>query len=163
MSAREWKPGDVALVRCSDGEWRQAQFENLLSADAPAWRFPDGLVRSAATAASPLVVLDPGGDLDPFCKALVEAMHKAGDRASAANGVHPGTVATALRSLLAPPKPDEPQGLGAVIEDDKGKRWVRSHQRGKPWYRDHPEIHDEDWLNYDQIAVIRVLFEGVQP
>lgn len=34
-------------------------------------------------------------------------------------------ISSAIRRALPPPRPAEPQGLGAVVEDAKGRRWVR--------------------------------------
>jgi hypothetical protein len=76
---------------------------------------------------------------------------------------------TALRDALrefaspTPPKPDEPQGLGAVVEDDSGLRWTRvepaeqfSHN---PWYPALDiEVQPQEYRNID---VVRVLSEGV--
>lgn len=106
----------------------------------------------------PLVVIDPErGNLG---QAIAEALDfpegsLLGDAVIAA-------TKDVLDSLVAPPKPDEPQGLGAVVEDEGGRRWVRvepegiavawtSHVRG--------EIPKEySWPN---IAAVHVLSEGV--
>lgn len=67
-----------------------------------------------------------------------------------------GTQA-ALRSLIEPPKPPEPTGLGAVVEDTEGADWHRT--RDGRWIA-------EDGLRsraagYAAIDVVRVLSEGV--
>ena len=56
-------------------------------------------------------------------------MHRAGDVASAANGVHPATVRDALAAYAtpAPPPLDEPTEWGARVTDAEGKRWLLSH------------------------------------
>lgn len=61
-----------------------------------------------------------------------------------------------LRSLLTPPKPPEPQGLGAVVEDADGVLWVR-HQTtgGGGWYVNGVT------RTWDRISAVRVLSEGV--
>lgn len=72
----------------------------------------------------PVVVLDPD-DLDE-CEVLVKAIGRA----------HGGTfverVANALRLIIEPPppKPDEPLGLGAVVEDFAGVLWVGHPEPG---------------------------------
>jgi hypothetical protein len=75
-------------------------------------------------------------------------------------------VADALRDLPAPinptpAKPEEPTGLGAVVEDAEGERWVRkgNSSHGEDWTR---QIGDA-WTggSWDRIAAVRVLSEGV--
>ena len=65
----------------------------------------------------------------------------------------------ALRSLIAPPKPPEPQGLGAVVEDDKGVPWVRCENANllPHWYGRNRA------RDYSAINAVRILSEGVQP
>lgn len=68
----------------------------------------------------------------------------------------------ALREFAnpTPPKPDEPTGLGAVVEDDAGTRWVRTDMcRGagaNSW------SSDDGSQDYAAIEAVRVLSEGVQ-
>ncbi len=66
----------------------------------------------------------------------------------------------ALRSLIAPPKPDEPTGLGAVVEDASGRPWVFAgdvDSSGTWWYN---AAEPERW---NEINAVRVLSEGVTP
>jgi hypothetical protein len=66
-------------------------------------------------------------------------------------------VQQALRSLIAPPRPEEPMGLGAVVEDAEGNRFVRSEATGSyPW----SQVGDDDWWTYPNIKAVRVLSEG---
>jgi len=111
--------------------------------------------------------VDESAQIDRLCKALVSAMWHAGDTASAANGVHPITVRKALRTLLAPPRPDEPQGLGAVVEDEQGARWIRVgaqtlDEAPRAWARHGNVGALFAWVTYADIAVTKVLSEGVQ-
>lgn len=167
MTGREWQPGDVALVECSDGEWRQATCEPHPNYTGMlVWRFPDRVYRHVNdSAARPLVVIDPESpdDLDRLCKVLVEKMYAAGDAASAANGVHPSTMAAALRKF-ATPKPEEPTGLGAVVE-------ARCRCRGDAirFVRNDDVYPNDPWEAicgshvYADLNAVRVLSEGVQP
>lgn len=69
----------------------------------------------------------------------------------------------ALRSLLAPPKPQEPTGLGAVVEDAGGVRWTRVESTDltrNPWYP--ADDADKQPAEYHTIDAARVLSEGVQ-
>ena len=57
-----------------------------------------------------------------------------------------------------PPKPPEPNGLGAVVKDAKGDRWTRPnlHPRGE-WFHE----NGFDVAAYDDIDVVEVLRVGV--
>lgn len=76
-----------------------------------------------------------------------------------------GTLAEALTRYaagegLTPPKPAEPTGLGAVVEDEEGVLWTHTGLATiSPWVRG----GIGDWRDYGNIAVVRVLSEGVQP
>jgi len=82
--------------------------------------------------------------------------------------IHPDAVymGDALREFAtpAPPKPAEPQGLGAVVEDTDGKLWIRTVLPAneddvyrKPW-SDGPVRR-----NWHIVDAVRVLSEGVTP
>ncbi len=68
----------------------------------------------------------------------------------------------ALRSLLTPPKPEEPTGLGAVVVDEGGHVWVRVHETYGDflWRMEVPNTCAAKWAD---INAVRVLSEGVQP
>lgn len=56
----EWKPGDVAMVECSDGEWRRAAYRRATVGNPEAWEFEDGARRRVNESRTrPLVVIDP--------------------------------------------------------------------------------------------------------
>lgn len=67
-------------------------------------------------------------------------------------------LADQIEAQTRPPKPDEPMGLGTVVEDAEGHRWVRLHSGdGVPWcggLNKHRE--------YAAIDAVRVLSVGVQ-
>lgn len=73
------------------------------------------------------------------------------------------SMQAALREFANParPKPEEPQGDGAVVEDASGHRWVRiagSAVDSPPWrHRGHTA------RLWDNISAVRILSEGVQP
>lgn len=52
-------------------------------------------------------------------------------------------VVDALREFTQPAKPEEPTGLGAVVEDAEGMHWVRTDagEFNKPWYLAPAGIH----------------------
>lgn len=85
---------------------------------------------------------------------LAEVMNYAGWKPSVE------TMQDALREFAnpTPPKPDEPTGLGAVVEDVAGHRWILVFQKGM-WQRE----DDRDvWRLWDAVMAVRVLSEGVQ-
>ena len=70
----------------------------------------------------------------------------------------PNWMARALRSLLAPPKPDEPTGRYAIVIAD-GVSWCRAAwANDRPWSRIGTD-HYADWADMD---VTEVISEGVQ-
>lgn len=60
------------------------------------------------------------------------------------------------------PKPDEPQGLGAVVEDAEKRRWVRASIPAGAVFQ-WTEALSGAVRYYADIEVVRVLSEGVQP
>ena len=119
------------------------------------------------------VFIDPEDTeaLARLIRALVEASSDPGIRAYLKDMPYHETAA-ALRSLIAPPKPAEPQGLGAVVEDAEGWRWIRVDWTN-PWciarpnarepYQQSSELgsatHDSH-VRWDKVAAVRVLSEG---
>lgn len=161
MSAREWKPGDVALVTYFDPPQRAIVRPRRSDANQRLEFAYDGGgydmvsdVHVAATA-RPLVVIDP------------EDAHQVGALADLffqGKNFSLESQMAALRDFAnpTPPKPDEPLGLGAVVEDADGTKWLR---------HDSVAIHRR-WLNtddcdtrfraWDEIAAVKVLSAGVQ-
>lgn len=122
MSA--WKPGDVASVRCDSSEWHTALRVKMTGGEGDVWVCSvSGAQPSRFVAeARPLAVIDleDHDALDPVID-LIWGDRDPSDR--------PATwrVREGLKSLLfTPPKPDEPQGLGAVVETANGDLYVRS-------------------------------------
>ena len=164
---RAWKPGDVAMAA---GE-RVIYTDNDLSpwtwalTGAPAHR-QDRVEEEAR----PLVVIDPEDreQVDRLAKAMHESDHIASwhDLHNETRSQIKDAMQAALRSLVEPPRPEEPTGHMAVIEDRKGDRWVnwrdprRSGHHERPWVNTHDS---EDARDYADIDVVRVLSEGVQP
>lgn len=104
----------------------------------------------------PVVVIDPEDreQVERLTKAYCDARDGDNDlyRVSA-------ILQAALRSLIAPPKPEEPTGLGAVVEDAEGNLWVQVYEKGL-WQRS----DDRDvWTVWEKFSAVRVLSEGVQP
>lgn len=169
----DWKLGEVALVECSDGEFRRAMFSTH-SVDRPTkfWAFPDGLGRTPDSVARPLVVIDPEKipHLSEFDASPREALLALASDVESADrrqtGIDLDASAAVLRWLAEqiplPPKPDEPIGIGAVVKDLDGDLWVSSG----------PIVSRRRWTNttdgfrstWDAIrSVDIILSKGVQP
>lgn len=72
------------------------------------------------------------------------------------------TLAAALREFANPtPAIEEPQGLGAVVEDAEGARWIRADASRMPWVsRFGGNLNQQRWSGLNPV---RVLSEGVTP
>lgn len=110
-----------------------------------------------------LVVIDP--ESDPDVIRLENALEAQGCRVGMG-------VQAALREFATPtpPKPDEPAGLGAVVEDADGLKWVSVEEMppfGR-WYcgvlpDDDCSIADGAFREWSALSAVRVLSEGIQP
>ena len=165
--SREWKPGDVVAATVDGREnvrlvagWSRYEPQLRWCEVSPRWGNGDDeecwFMPERVTDARPLVVIDPENEAD------VERL--ADEIFAAMSGVEPTFYATqaALRSLIEPPKPDGPTGLGAVVEDANGNRWVSVTNRGADdrWQPNNLRS-DKARKGYADIAAVRVLSEGV--
>lgn len=159
-----WKPGDVAVAQYRDEPASRYFYRKVFGKDgAYEWVNEDGTRSERFELAEwhrPLVVIDP--DDREQVERLVRAMppewnlEQPDDPELLDDSV--AGVTTALRSLLAPPRPEEPTGLGAVVEDDRGRQWVRGFQEDDaPWVCDHFVSRSFS----DIPNPVRVLSEGV--
>lgn len=166
MSGREWKPGDVAVdgagnrLMCAERVDGSLVWMNVFGGLYPI----DGLIEDAR----PLVVIDPG-EADDTDRIDVDRLD---DLLWALEYDHDQSymerytiVVAALREFVnpTPPKPDEPTGLGAVVEDARGALWVRwstGHREGRNWKH---HTRSGEYLSWGYIDVVRVLSEGVTP
>lgn len=163
---REWKPGDVAMVK-TDLYGEMVAFR-CGTASNPGWQYAtaDGRASSWSADSSgyvkpirPFVVIDPE-DREQV-ERLVESWYAASDPTRGRTS----QMQAALRELAnpQPPKPDEPQGLGAVVEDADGERWVRwslgEWPDRAPWRADGPK---PDHRRYDCVSAVRILSPGVE-
>lgn len=156
MSARDWKPGDVAIWK------RRAARPELLfrylggvDYDEPEWQTAhDGAAYPQEGDLHPVVVIDP--EDAEHVEQLVRAL-------SLHAPTWPKYMQNALRSLIPPRKPKEPTGLGAVVEDSSGCRWTRLRDQERPagsacWQRATSGVTITGWLGVD---AVKVLSEGV--
>lgn len=154
---RDWKPGDVAVVQMGHGP-QAAIFTGKF------WAWSDGSgpyegvshCHRNATATPAIVIELPKGCLggwDVLVNSLVVAREKTGFTMTFDGLIEQIEAQT----KVAPPKPDEPTGLGAVVEDEDGLTWVRRHPAGPAWVNGY-----QRWAAYADIAAVRVLSEGAQ-
>ncbi|WP_155992101.1 hypothetical protein [Nocardioides sp. URHA0032] len=165
---RDWAPGDVAMVRNEWDVWNVAIYS--VRPGGFVWSYGVSDAVSPPTAeARPLVVIDPED------REQVERLWMAQDRAIPLIREQQGpavvgvslidALQVGLRWMLNPsdipalPKLEEPTGLGAVVEDRDGERWVlyTSPMSTAPW------CDGSTSVEWDDIAVVRVLSEGVTP
>ena len=155
----EYKPGAFALVQKNGGEWHRAMF-----AEDGEWICRHG-INCRPDDVRPLVVLDledreqTARLADLFCEARW-CHTKSGD-SDECDPLTRSAMREALAAFVKPPKPAEPTGLGAVVEDENGDKWVRwcqQHRSGRVWKH---SFATGEYHSYADIAAVRVLSEGV--
>lgn len=176
MSTVEWKPGDVALIRIPRSSAPGEALESFGLCEIAAvadgrggwialrdtdyyWPADYGYIEGAR----PLVVIDPaslarprdGGEPDYDAADLADTLRllcqEDGD-------TYRAQIVLELADVIdPPPKCEEPTGLGAVVEDEQGRRWVRIDRDGTPWA--HGINHPQRWCD---LTVARVISEGEQ-
>lgn len=143
--SREWKPGDVAEIR---------------------WPMTTGAEKESG-----IFVNDQGHGVTLRRLAIIDP-EDAEQVSRLAHLIWPpggpltqNRLSDALREFAnpTPPKPDEPTGLGAVVEDAEGNRWVRDEAASvettpRSWYR-RGEGGCREWRH---ITAVRVLSPGVE-
>lgn len=166
MTEREWKPGDVAMRRSADRHgdlgYEKVTIATTCRTHADGrdlhWHHVGGgwdpLHEEDGPTYRPLVVIDPESDAD--VARLENALEDQGCRVGTG-------VRAALREFAnpTPPKPDEPQGLGAVVEDDGGGLWIRTAEPRFPWRIDYEGGNGAESTVWEHVAAVRVLPEGV--
>jgi len=165
--SREWQPGDVAMLSGRGGTELGICYEPGIVTERGSkarWRTA-GLDRwSSVSEARPLVVIDPE-DREQVARLAVAYMSANPGVASIEPTIH-GRLTNALREFAdpTPPKPVEPTGLGAVVEDIEGVRWTRVEagepETRNPWYPADCDFQPDEWHN---LCAVRVLSEGVTP
>lgn len=160
--SREWKPGDVAIA---DGPGKRLPITFFKNEDSGELMFNNGAgyqhkVRHLAGNARPLVVIDPED------REQVERLYRT-YASIEPNGQMRGSdfMQAALREFAnpKPPKPEEPQGQGAVVEDEDGARWLRRIEGGRnPWMFYDKAAKSTTARDWPEITAVRVLSPGVE-
>lgn len=166
MSGREWKAGDVA-VHPRYG-YRSIFVEgNCDRHGEPHWHNQSGFDDPADSPRRPLVVIDPEDreQVEALAKGFHESDHIAPwhDLHSETRSQIEDALQAALRDLADPkaPKPEEPTGLGAVVVDGDGARFVKMISDQSGWKRGEKVTHE--YLAYENIDAVEVLSQGVTP
>ena len=165
----DWKPGtvakatvrgvpDVTVFRMNDSEW-------ALDRGIAGAFFTDIANDKDATDVRPLVVLDLEESIGKAHLALwlrnnISKIEQ-GCVSPSSIGKDMAWLADQIEAQTKPPKPAEPTGLGAVVEDDDGRRWVRiddDPELNKPWRPADMAAIRSHWQN---VKAVRVLSEGV--
>lgn len=147
----QWKPGDVALV-LRVGKWVPA-VKGRTDWWITAWgggSYEDSDIR-------PLLVIDPE-DREQV-ERLTEAYSKQRRLITDDGDGRVNDMQAALRSLAQPEDP-EPQGLGAVVRDGRGREWVRADNADTttPWRLN---TYDSDWRPWANLPrPLTVLSQG---
>lgn len=151
VSAREWKPGDLAVESSGLRAMRTTT----------GWAYKDGSIGGLHQdhySARPLVVIDPE-DAEQVGRLQV---HLLGRRTYSI-----AQMQDALREFAAPtpPKPEEPLGLGAVVEDYDGHHWVKvdTGMACDSWTQADAGMAGSTWVKFAKLHAVRVLSEGVAP
>jgi hypothetical protein len=157
-----YEPGTVAILRAPDGrEFLAVRHKGGSSPDY--WSAPTDWplgVSSDECDVRPLVAIDPEDREQVARLAGLLLEHRAAGPAISHSG-----IADALRSLVAPPKPDEPTGHFAVVEDIAGGRWINWRRPGNSGLHECPWVlasDSEQCRDYADIDAVRVLSEGVR-
>ena len=141
LVSRDFKPGDVAMVNGSVS----------VRADH-VWHTSTGVLSDHnVTHVRPLVVIDPED------REQINHMQKVWDVWGLPKDLLIDSLQAAFRALAAPPKPDEPQGKYAEVENSEGMTYYRSPSG--EWHR----ATDDFVRPWSHVGAVRILSEGVQP
>jgi hypothetical protein len=143
--SRDWTPGDMAMVRLDP------QTEIRVFWNGQHWQGVKGVFYDLHVSARPLVVIDPedAEAVERLCASFLM-----GNEGTSIGNVT--DLQAALREF-ANPKPAEPTGLGAVVEDSQGERWVRVAPFARSWRSENASA----LADYALVAAVRVLSVGV--
>lgn len=155
---RDWKPGDVQVLLSMHPSRVQEFASWLHNSGGVGSRVRDYAEQIAAQGhGAHLVVIDAEDreQVERLFRILASLTHLADAE----------RVQAALREFAnpTPPKPPEPTGLGAVVEDAKGDLHVRTDSEYAPWLGGRYVPSVGRYRAWRDIDAVKVLSEGVQP
>jgi hypothetical protein len=164
--SRDWKPGDVGVWQYDAMTAPQIALRVPICPVSthkkePHWHLSGGgWTAYAESVRGPFVVIDPEDpkQVERLSEVIRDAEKECGQDFWEYDQ-------TALKLALCefadpkPPKPDEPTGLGAVVEDAEGDLWVRCDAEDHGSWRRAND--DALWRDYLSIDAVRVLSEGI--
>ena len=125
----------------------------------------EDMIESVKVNGRPLVVIDPEDReaverLNRLQDEVYEATRKSRAEYDAEYDVD--VMQAALWGFAKPePKFDEPVGLGAVVEDESGQRWIRATKYTTVRLWRGCDDHTQGRRRWDEISAVRILSEGV--
>jgi hypothetical protein len=178
---RDWRPGDVFVARIDEPPYSAADVREFMDELIEWWprrprpdesgvgkaggssmfRWFTRLVEAAQV--GPLVVIDPEDREQVERLICAQDVHFDGTpRHSVTADDLADMMQAALRSLIEPPRPDEPTGLGAVVEDERGEWWIRDKTTTtvNHWKRARGEDGGSRY-SWSHIRPVRIVHEGV--
>jgi hypothetical protein len=167
--SREWQPGDVAMIRHVTGKWSRMMLQP--SGRWACSRGPEATTHavSAEDDVRPLVVIDPEDReaVERLLSLFFPGWAHVKENGSEIVGIDIARMQAALREFAdpKPPKPEEPTGLYAVVEDTESREWCRIDVIGYCWQRlgDAAGSTTTAYAAWDAINAVRVLSVGVTP
>jgi hypothetical protein len=156
--SREWKPGEVAVYVTSSGR----RVVGVMT-HGEVWNgvdeYGDTYMNRTGIPAKTLAVIDPEDREQVEALAALASHQGIRYGGLADERVIADHLTAALREFAnpTPPKPPEPQGLGAVVEDEKGQRFTRVGVNTGCWIGDGKGLNG---YTYREIAAVKVLRKG---
>ena len=149
MDQHGWKYGDLAMVKCSDGDERTAHYRPASSTYPARWTFGDGSYRYVSESeARPILVLDPddSAQMLTLVKEYCDYFHlkNSSNRSARHDHLRAVSMADAVRKMISPPV-TEPTDPAVRLVDQAGTTWARI---GTRWV-------SRDGANYAWDALLR--------
>ena len=159
-----WQPGDLAMVSADGrgGQHRLARRGTTIVTNRPCWWFLDTRTFTEVADVHAVALVDVE-DREQV-ERLIDAINTYAHTDCESGSCRIDQTQAALRDYANPtPKPDEPTGLGAVVEGAKGQRWIRVEPdggRAKWMLSDAPSNADPRYV-WSAVNAVKVLSEGV--
>jgi hypothetical protein len=150
VSAPQWKPGDVGVAATDE--------RFIVDSEGRCFWPGDEDARTVGISGKPLPNDRPLVVIDPEDREQVELLAAGYERDGEPGDAAIDQMQAALRSLIAPPKPVEPTGQYAVVEDTNALEWVRADLVGVAQWKC---LTLDEWRDWEDIDVDTIHHEGV--